>query len=373
MRYEQIIVLLALMAVIITILLRVLKLRRSISEKKKIKNEILEFSNKVVQLESPEKVYDLLMDTVMESVKIADRGTLMILEEGEFSYKSIRGYGEELKDVHIGYYDTYLYKLNGYEKTQVIKNPRNFSSKKYSNPDSFRKATNEFTLYSTICAPIKFSGVVHGMVNVDSSSLMKRFNKSHLRYVNYLVGEMSLVLMNFEVDKILMEQVNRDELTVLLNRKGFLEKFERELYRVERYKSKCSVVLLDIDNLKSINDTYGHKKGDEAILTISDYLKKNTRNSDIVARLSGDEFAIVFIGLSEIEARTKMLRVRTAITENKIKNYRVSFSFGVAQVDFNLKGDAEQILNTADMDMYKDKLTKAARLQGESPGGVINV
>jgi diguanylate cyclase (GGDEF)-like protein/PAS domain S-box-containing protein len=139
------------------------------------------------------------------------------------------------------------------------------------------------------------------------------------------------------INKKLQEQIqeveynaSHDRLTGLYNRRKFESIFEKEMHRAKRYLYPLSVVLFDIDDFKKINDTYGHKIGDEILIGISILVQKIIRQSDTIARWGGEEFIIIFPESDLESTKVKAETIRSAIDREIFpKNLHVTCSFGV--------------------------------------------
>ena len=158
-----------------------------------------------------------------------------------------------------------------------------------------------------------------------------------------------------------------DELTHVLNRRGFMEKAEKELKKAAKAGKEGMVFFADMDGLKKINDTYGHKIGDLAIKTEAKVLKEAFRASDIVGRLSGDEFAIVSTGLTKgyISAiKTRIEQLNTLFSAQAGLPLILSLSLGY--VPFSPENSAlDNLLSRADEKLYEEKEIKHAQKAGE--------
>lgn len=150
----------------------------------------------------------------------------------------------------------------------------------------------------------------------------------------------------------------RDELTGLYNRRGFITLSERELKMADRLKRGIFMLYADLDGLKTINDTLGHKEGDRAIKETAIILQETFRNSDIVGRIGGDEFVIVPIGVAgdNIDVMTARLQKNIDIQNEKIdRNYKLSLSVGIAYYDPAHPETIDELLMRADALMYEQK------------------
>ena len=151
-----------------------------------------------------------------------------------------------------------------------------------------------------------------------------------------------------------------DELTQVLNRRGFMYKAEKTLKKARKDGKSGIVFFADMDGLKKINDTWGHKVGDIAIQTEAEILTEAFRESDVVGRLSGDEFAIVSVGLTKDhieEIRKRIEQLNKVHSKKHVLPLTLSISLGYAEFTpeiFNL----EDLLSKADQMLYKEKEAK---------------
>jgi two-component system cell cycle response regulator len=144
-----------------------------------------------------------------------------------------------------------------------------------------------------------------------------------------------------------------DDLTGLFNRRFFISETERLLAE----GAVLNVVLLDLDDFKAINDTYGHLAGDAVLRDVGFVLQSNTRADDVVARFGGDEFVVAVpeLEVALVERITGRLAAAIAALEWGAPAYRVTASAGFASSRFLERPTLAQLLNAADRDMYKNK------------------
>jgi diguanylate cyclase (GGDEF)-like protein/PAS domain S-box-containing protein len=148
-----------------------------------------------------------------------------------------------------------------------------------------------------------------------------------------------------------------DALTSLLNRRGLLERVEAELPRVRRGEGRLSLLLLDVDDFKSINDTFGHLAGDNVLIAIGEVLQQEIGNNDFAARLGGDELCVGLIDAEEAEAEAAVARIRLRInnlgTDERCP-HGVSVSIGLTTVNEQDR-NVSDLLTRADQQMYREK------------------
>ena len=156
----------------------------------------------------------------------------------------------------------------------------------------------------------------------------------------------------------LREQIIRDAMTPLINYQYFHELLEQELYRARRYQFPLSIIIVDIDDLKTINDAAGHQAGDYVIQSVANCMRNGLRQSDHIARYGGDRFAIILPetpltgGLRVAERLKKALDIMECVHENKALSFTLSYGVATLPPDQNVPKDkfikmAEMALSTA--------------------------
>ncbi|MCP5243903.1 MAG: diguanylate cyclase [Burkholderiales bacterium] len=170
------------------------------------------------------------------------------------------------------------------------------------------------------------------------------------------VAQEKIVQLESELQQM-SEKIHEDHLTKVLNRRGLDLAFEREVMIAQRQQWPICYALLDIDNFKVLNDTHGHKVGDEAIVYLINAVKSVTRNEDIVARYGGEEFVILLPNTKLEEATDILSRIRRDLTKkfflHENKRILITFSAGIAEYKQGERQD--QIFKRADEALYRAK------------------
>ncbi len=154
-----------------------------------------------------------------------------------------------------------------------------------------------------------------------------------------------------------------DDLTGLYNRRGFADLGEQYLKLARRSGRGVSMVYLDLDRFKTINDSLGHHVGDRALIKVADILRATFRRSDIIARLGGDEFGVLVLEAADESYETLVERLRERVVdfnESSPEPYQLSVSIGMAYYEDDPRVRLEDMVAAADAAMYREKSTKQA-------------
>jgi diguanylate cyclase (GGDEF)-like protein len=182
------------------------------------------------------------------------------------------------------------------------------------------------------------------------------------RYHQYLIQKTLI-----EGRAHLKELATSDSLTGIFNRRSFLEIASTEFDRYLRYGAKFSFAILDVDNLKNINDTYGHSAGDHSIQLLTETITAEKRSSDTSGRLAGDEFGIILPNTSADKALEVLSRIKNSLADtiaespNK-QQFQVRFSTGVANIDESDKS-FDDLYRRADMALLTAKQLGGNRIK----------
>jgi diguanylate cyclase (GGDEF)-like protein len=176
-----------------------------------------------------------------------------------------------------------------------------------------------------------------------------------------LVEEISLLRAKVARLQERVEQLDqlahRDSLIDLPNRRGFMRELERLIARVDRYGLNAAMLFVDLDGLKMINDTFGHRAGDEALIQVANLLASGVRHSDVVARIGGDEFGILLESSDEDAAHETANRLVNQISDCDFMHdgepLPLSVAIGVGMID--ALDTAEAVMERADEAMYRRK------------------
>ena len=194
------------------------------------------------------------------------------------------------------------------------------------------------------------------------------FTDEHRRVLGRVSEQAAAVIYNSTRFEQTEHESHTDPLTALPNRRSLDRQFEAGLTRAERSKSSVSVVVLDLDRLKEINDTYGHEAGDRALRAVGSTLRTTVRQHDLCARFAGDEFIVVLWDCSPENEARRVLELQTAVGAAPFEprpGVRVSLSISAGAARFPLDGVSfDELMAAADERMYHDKAGRRSRNSG---------
>jgi diguanylate cyclase (GGDEF)-like protein/PAS domain S-box-containing protein len=179
--------------------------------------------------------------------------------------------------------------------------------------------------------------------------------------VSGLIGIMSDITDRKQMEEQLRSLSLIDELTGLYNRRGFLALAEQQIKIAHRLEKRMLLLFADIDNMKWINDTFGHQQGDQALMEITTVFKETFRESDIIARIGGDEFVILAIEIDASSAEILSQRLQENLDTHNTqatRNYRLAVSTGIARYVPESPRPLNELLEQADKLMYEQKRKK---------------
>lgn len=152
-----------------------------------------------------------------------------------------------------------------------------------------------------------------------------------------------------------------DPMTGILNRNAGMNFIQSQLKKCRKHKNPMTLCYIDLDNLKYVNDNFGHKEGDRVIISVVRIIKRALRETDVMCRMGGDEILLILPDTTIEECTTVIDRINNMIENKNLKSskpYGIEFSHGLAEYNPHNKFTAEELVDAADKNMYKMKTTR---------------
>lgn len=209
--------------------------------------------------------------------------------------------------------------------------------------------------------PLKVEDRVIGAMAVQSYTNSKLYSEKDIKIMEFVSSQIATAIERKRMEEELKRLAHYDTLTGAYNRGYGLELLQRQLKLSKRDKSPLLLAYSDLDNLKDINDEFGHKEGDRAMVQVAKLFKSILREVDIITRMGGDEFLLIFLdsSLNEIPIIRKRLSKELArLNQISKKPYKIGFSTGFSNYDPANPQSMDELIRIADQKMYEEKKRK---------------
>jgi diguanylate cyclase (GGDEF)-like protein len=231
---------------------------------------------------------------------------------------------------------------------------------------SQRAFAENYKTSNCIIVPLVCQDKVVGVLNLADKIGSDSFDCEDVALIELLGQLVGASIGNIKLFEKIQHQATTDGLTGLVNHKTFYEVLEKELWRSRRYGGKICLIMIDIDNLKKINDAYGHRAGDKVVREISRRIKECIRQIDTAARYGGDEFAVILPNTLLTDTIFVAERMVDAVSRSPItwkkEQIEVSISVGLGEYESTISPDEITILSDQALYTAKDEGKNTVRV-----------
>jgi len=332
------------------------KILETLRRNQEIAQTFFEIETKILSILNFKDFFETLLTQIEEKrnvpyvwVSLIDRSQVSDMIQALPYFDSLKG------RLNLVDRDIFL-SLVGHNTTPVLVNDR---------LDRFFKLFPEdqhYPIKSLAVAPLTLDGTIIGSLNQADDAQDRYAPSQDTSLLERLAVKVSLCLSNVMAHEQLEHLASEDPLTGVLNRRALERLLSMRVEEAKRYKIPLSVVFLDLDDLKMVNDRYGHECGDVLLQHFGKQLRTICRSSDVVARFGGDEFVVILPHQKTDEAAVFVSRVETYLQKLPVTvgdvTIPVSISSGVASLDEKTISDAHSLLRRADELLYKAKEQK---------------
>ncbi|MBM7555940.1 sensor domain-containing diguanylate cyclase [Halanaerobacter jeridensis] len=295
-----------------------------------------------------EEVFNLTVDVIMGTMGVSMSG-LFLLDESKENLNLVASTG-----VPGGEAEEKLIAKTQELCWRVIEN------KEAAIEDEIPDEHNEldtFNMKSGMIIPLIIRGEVIGAVAAGQVGFKRNFTEADTRFVTTLANQIAIAIENARMYNQMEELATKDGLTKLYNHSHFQEILAKEIEKAKRYERDLSLLMMDIDNFKDFNDTYGHQVGDEVLKELARLLKKEARESDIVARYGGEEFAVI-LPETDLNGAVEMgKRLNKAIRNMVIKyeGLEIKITVSIGASSYHEGKSQKKLINDSDDALYQAK------------------
>ncbi len=344
-------------------------LQNRLAQQKKITQSISDLSATVGPPLYLNQLHENILDQAVRLLQV-EQGSLMMLDErkNELSVKAMKGMNRTLLEIfHVRPGEGIAGQVYQNGNPLLVKNL-------VQDPRILQKPKPRYKTPSFISVPLKLRDRTIGVINLADKITGHAFSEQDLQLMVAMGGYISIAIERSELyEKIedLKKISITDPLTDLLNRRYFQERLLEEIERTRRHQIPFSLVIMDIDNFKAFNDTYGHPGGDEVLKFLSRSIRQYVRAIDVASRYGGEEFTIIFPQTHKEDARIIADRLCKGIEKDQISQKKfpgsgnLTVSIGLASFPDDAK-TAEDLIRNADRALYQ------AKMQGKNRVTVFN-
>ena len=329
---------------------------------------LLELSNSLMSIRDTDALLQTILTKAIEVVPAGKYGSILVLNgDDDLEYKAIYGFDTRLYSVKMQNKESFQWRMTEghFVEPMVIENISQYG-KTYMEDDTYdtMMEIKALTLQSTLSAPILINGEFYGSINIDSVE-SDAFSDQDITLMKYFANQAASVIQNHQLFEKTLYLSRYDALTGINNRRHFEELFEKYVQTAHRPEASCSLMVMDLNGLKSVNDTLGHWVGDQMLQTFCQKFRETFSERALFARYGGDEFVAVFFRCGRMEAEERLGRFRIQLLSNPIMAGKhevwIDFSYGASE--FPVESETYQgLVRLADERMYARKtLQKSSR------------
>lgn len=321
-----------------------------------LSKSILNINNTIDISDNVSKTLNLVLIEALKVFENGNFGSIFVVQDSNFKIMAHSGFSSDINNFKLPIRDSFLY-VETHGKMDRIVLIKDIREKFTVFPT--KTSTGEFTEITTsLVAPIYFRGSLYGMMSIDSE-IPNAFSDDDFEIMTFIRDNVQAIITNQLSFLERTHQALTDPMTGLYNRLYLNEYLEMLIERSKRYNEKFCLVVFDIDNLKNINDQYGHLAGDHIIKTFATDLQKSVRRSDVLARFGGDEFVAVYLMTDEEEISRKLNALnKHSVYETNDQEFielEYAFSFGISTFPHDGLNYSD-LINIADSRMYQTKI-----------------
>ncbi len=336
------------------------KLEKTYSDLKtshEIVESMFNLTQEILENEHIEDVMQLVLEESINLVKKAHAGSILIKEGKKMKFIAAKGYDlNNLKKIDLNFEDTFQANLDDLYEPTIISDLETFDISLWGEErfDEFKE--KHIIAKSCLTCSFKYKDNFFGSINLDNFEEYEIFDDNDKYLLKKLAQEIEVILSIHKLYDRALEPARVDSLTGIYNRSYVLKRLD---YKLNNMQGILSVCIIDINDLKSINDSYGHLIGDEYLKHFSNAIKTLKRKEDLFGRVGGDEFIIIFEGF-DYHKTLEFLKTTKQYFENNLfvfESIKIELKFGAGISEYPKDGSTvNDLFRNADKKMYIDKL-----------------
>jgi diguanylate cyclase (GGDEF)-like protein len=336
------------------------KLEHAYSDLKSSHDIVESMFNLTQQILENEQIEDMMQLVLKESinlVKKAQAGSILIKDGDKMKFIAAKGYDlNNLKKVDLNFEDTFQANLENLYEPTIISDLETFDISLWGEEKFEEFKETHIIAKSCLTCSFKYKDQFFGSINLDNFEEYDIFKENDKYLIKKLAQEIEVILSIHKLYENALEPARVDGLTGIYNRSYVLKKLD---YKINITNNIFSVCVIDINDLKAINDAEGHLVGDAYLRFFADVIKKLKREDDIIGRIGGDEFIVVFDDYDHSKTLKFLKKIKQYFVNNHFiyENLDIELKFGGGIAEYPKDGSTvNDLIKNADKKMYIDKL-----------------
>lgn len=336
-----------------------------IEQMSRASKSIMEINNQMLVSCGVDNLFQILLDKTMNIIAKGKIGSILVLKNNILTYKATRGHllvnskrtTYFLNEVKL----RKIYETNTEYKSIIVRNLEKNLFNSENTYNDWKQLLIDLPNELLTCS-IRIDKDIIVVINIFNVIDSKNFDDNDKQLLKYICYDIAIALKNAELLEEILYMSRYDSLTGLYNRHYFRKILNGIVKKAEKSDEIFVIGMIDLNNLKVVNDTYGHELGDAMLIKFASAFKEEILDNDILGRLGGDEFCVVFVNKNKEQAieiiKKVSMRLKNNPFDSKVEINEISFAYGIAQfLDESM--DLNELIKIADERMYENKrLTK---------------
>ena len=330
---------------------------KELVKSKAITKSMFEITQEILKNERFEDVLQLVLDKAVSLIPDGQAGSILILDKDKMRFVAAKGYDlKKLQKIELFPEDLYQATLvDKYEPT-IIKNLETFDEVHLGEQKTQKFKDNVIIAKSCLTCSFQYEGEFFGSINIDNFDSEDIFKDYDMYLIKQLAQELELIISIHELYEQAIRPTKYDELTQASTR-TYCIKLLKNLISTNP-KDNIAICTLDVNNLKTVNDEYGHDVGDKYLAYFADCIRNSTIKENIFGRIGGDEFLLIFHNLDMDGVNQQIDIIRKYLSKNifKFKKFeeKITFAAGIAMYPMD-DNNLNNLIKLSDKRMYEDK------------------
>jgi len=323
----------------------------------RIKDIAIQINQRLLDSDEETDTIGMLLEKSIESISNAKFGAILLINENGFlEMPKSKGYPKQMtKNFKVRLEDSLVVKSKGQVPKEICVIRDIDKMKAIESPELL--VLDGDSVKTSLVSPIWIDGELYGFINIDSTK-RTAFDMVDIEIMEYMRDQIQTVLTKQRKYQKKLMSMRTDPVTGLINRKYLIEMIQKAMDIADVSSQKMSLVMMDIDGMKRINDSFGHLAGDSVLKAFGRSVLEKIRDCDIIGRFGGDEFIAIFQGSGGKMITAKMEEIRELLEHETVHHgnaqLHLNFSFGVSEYPRDGQ-EIEALVTIADAEMYADK------------------